>query len=349
MELFGNRGSAILIRPDVLDPEYVPDVLPFRDSQLREIATSISYAVDGGRSTNIFAIGPPGTGKTASLRYVLRELKSYSPMVRQAYVNAWVHRSRFAVLSQIAVQIRSPVPRRGLAADEIFSSIVDTLSSSRGAVIVIDEADRLSQAQDVLYDLSRLNEFVDVPLVVITVANTDYFLSRLDPRVISTLFSRRVEFPRYTVPQLKEILKERAKLALAPDTYSDSVLGLCAAVAWKRGGDARVAISCLYEAAVAAESEGADRITPEHVRRVADKVAIPEPALSDPRYAPIIDILREKGELRVRELYELYVQKGRQVTPRAFRNYLRELQAMGLVEIRRLPVRGNVRAVRLLL
>ena len=347
MDLFGQRQSTILVRPEVLDPDYVPDVLPFREPQLRDIATSIAYAVDGGRSTNLFAIGPPGTGKTASLRYVLRELRSYSPLVRQAYVNAWVHRSRFAVLSQIAVQIKSPVPRRGLAADEIFSSIVDTISSSRGAVIVVDEADRLSNAQDVLYDLSRLNEFVDVPLVVITVANTDYFLSRLDPRVISTLFSRRVEFPKYTVPQLKTILYERAKLALAPNTYSDSVLGLCAAVAWKRGGDARVAISCLYEAAVAAESEGADRILPEHVRRVSDRVAVPEPALSDPRFEPIIEILREKGELRVRELYELYVQRGRKITPRAFRNYLRELESLGVIEIRRLPIRGNVRAVRL--
>ncbi|MDN5358320.1 MAG: archaeal cell division control protein 6 [Candidatus Diapherotrites archaeon] len=348
MGLFEEPRATILLRPEVLDTDYIPDVLPHREAQMKEIASAISYALDTGHSSNIFVVGPPGTGKTASVRYILRELSSYSPLTFQTYINCWVYRTRYSIISFLAKELRIPVPRRGVAPDEAYDRIFARLNDSRGAVIVLDEVDRLSrESTDVLYDFSRLHEFLEVPTVIITIANSESFVYRLDPRIYSTLFSRKVEFSPYTVPQLKDILRERAKIALAEGTYDENVIGLCAAIGWKRGGDARAAISCLYEAAVLAEREGADRITPEHVRRVEGLIKSSRHESVDPKFIPIVEILRERGELTVKELYEEYVRRADKITLRAFRNYIKELESLGVVETRRLNVRGYVRAVRL--
>ena len=192
-----------------------------------------------------------------------------------------------------------------------------------------------------------MHSFVDAPLVLITIANTENFLYTLDSRITSTLFSRKIVFDKYTVPQLKDILRERAKVALAEGSYDDNVLGMCAAIGWKRGGDARAAISCLREAAILAERQGDDKITVAHVRAVEGQVDGAKTSLLDPKYRPIVDILREKGELTVSELYTEYVARTEQITMRAFRNYINELERMGVISVRRLPVRGNVRAVSL--
>lgn len=348
MGLFDEPRATILIRPEVLDTDYIPEVLPHREHLMRDIASTISYALDTGKSSNVFLVGPPGTGKTVAVRYILRELSSYSPLTFQTYINCWVYRTRYSIVSFLAKELKIPVPRRGVAPDEAYDRIFSRLNTYRGAVIVLDEVDRLSrESSEVLYDFSRLHEFLDVPTVVITIANTENFVYRLDPRIHSTLFSRKLVFEQYTVPQLKDILRERAKVALADGSYDDNVIGLCAAIGWKRGGDARAAISCLYEAAVLAEREGVERITPAHVYRVEGRVELARHENLDPRYVPIVEILRENGELTVKELYEEYVKRADQITLRAFRNYISELESLGVVETRRLNVRGYVRAVRL--
>ncbi len=348
MALFDSPRASILLRPEALDPDFVPEILPHREAFLKDIASTISYSLESGKSSNIFMVGPPGTGKTASVRYVLRELSSYSPLTFQTYINCWVYRTRYSIVSFLARSLKIPVPRRGVAPDEAYDRIFSKLNDARGAVIVLDEVDRLArESSEVLYDFSRMHEFLDVPVVVITIANTETFLYWLDPRIHSTLFSRKLEFAPYTVPQLKDILRERAKIALADGTYDENVLGLCAAIGWKRGGDARAAISCLYEAAVLAEREDADRITPEHVRRVSGSVPSARQDNLEPHLSAIVDLLRENGPMTVKKLHGLYCERVGRITPRAFRNYLRELEMLGIVELRRLPVRGYVREVRL--
>lgn len=345
--MFFQRSEGIIRDPTILDPEYLPESLPFREPHIQEIARTISYSLSGKISENLFIVGPPGVGKTAVVRYVLKQLASYSPQTFQAYINCWVYRTRYAILSRLASMLGIPVPRRGVALDEVIERVFEMLERHRGAVIVLDEVDRLAISNaEVLYEFSRLGSFVDVPVVLITIANSESFVYTLDPRVYSTLFQKKLAFSPYTVPQLKRILSERAALAFFPDTYDDEVLGICAAVGWKRGGDARAAIVCLLEAAKLAEAEGADRIKPEHARRATQGIDVLRRDI-DTKYRPIVEILSEKGAMRVRDLYEEYVRRAPKITPRTFRNYLSELERLGIIEIRRLNERGYVREVRL--
>ncbi|HID09648.1 TPA: hypothetical protein EYP13_05435, partial [Candidatus Micrarchaeota archaeon] len=111
--VFFQRSEGIIRDPTVLDPEYLPESLPFREAHIQEIARTISYALSGKISENLFIVGPPGVGKTAVVRYVLKQLASYSPQTFQAYINCWVYRTRYAILSRLANMLSIPVPRRG--------------------------------------------------------------------------------------------------------------------------------------------------------------------------------------------------------------------------------------------
>ncbi len=334
----------ILRHPEYLDPSYVPDELPFREPQIKELAEELRITVATRTASSLFLVGPPGTGKTAVARYVLRQANAEMPQITTICVNTWLYRTRYSLLSQISAQLGLPLPRRGVALDEILTRLFETFSKKEGVVLVLDEVDKLSQdGLEVLYELSRFKEFASSPFLLITISNTTDFLTSLDPRILSSIFHRSIEFTPYTVPQLKRIVLERARKALVPGTYDEEVIGLCAAMGWKRGGDARAAILLLFEAAKLAEIEGADAITVDHVKRAsppATLLGLP------PKYAKIVELLKN-GPLRVRELYERYVQEVGPLTLRAFRNYISDLVRMGVVEVERAHERGYVRIVKL--
>src|SRR3989338_9451585 len=72
-----------------LMPEYLPDVLPHREREIREIADALRGAADGRGAENLLLTGPTGTGKTSVSKYVLKELADYSSRVVPLYINCW--------------------------------------------------------------------------------------------------------------------------------------------------------------------------------------------------------------------------------------------------------------------
>ncbi len=317
-------------------PEYLPDALPHREREMKEIALALRPAASGGRPENVVVVGPPGTGKTACARFVLKQLGEYSQRVLPIYINCWEISTRHGILNKIASSLGEFVPRRGIATDEITERLADVLSKEKKIpIVVLDEIDRLLASQygedKVLYDMARANEVFGVGLGVIGITNSEEFLSRIDARIRSSLAQRQMKFERYAPQQLKDILHERAKLAFFPNTLDEEVVPLCAAHAAKMGGDARIALSCLWKAGRAAEKEGAAKVGGAHVR-----TAFAEPEEIDiskfgEMEKKIIRILKEKGELGSGELYSALRTKE---TDRTIRNYLTRLEKLGIIATR---------------
>ena len=330
--------EGIILNPSVFDLDYLPEELPFREGQLDELAREVTYFVKRGVSTNLFLYGPPGTGKTASVRKILLEARTVFSNVKMAYVNAWRYRTRTGIIGEMASQLGIPIPLRGFSIGDAISSI-ERLSETYKIIVVLDEVDRLA-GSEILYDLSRLGSHV----MLITISNNPEFLSFLDPRILSTLFHTSIEYPPYTVFQLAEILKRRAELGLRPGSYDEKVLRAAASVGFARGGDARIAIMTLLNAAKIAESAGREKITLEDVKEAKNRVFLNRDL--DPKLQVIVDILRSHGPMKSSELYEEFRKKV-PVTERSFRNYIAELERLGVIETQRLRVRGNVRLVKL--
>ncbi len=270
------KGENIIFKDEsALMPDFLPDELPGREREIRELSYCLSPAAEKRQPEHALLIGPPGTGKTSASRFVLKQLSEYSQRPLTIYINCWESQSRFAILSFLVAALGEVMPRRGIAADELLSRFVEIAKKDgKTPIVVLDEVDRLETQQDgvqVLYDLCRANEMHSLKSGVIAITNDTEFHTRLDSRVRSSFIQHTLKFNPYAVPQLKEILSRRAKLAFFDGALDAEVVPLCAAIAHKRGGDARVALSLLLSAGKAAERENAAKVLVQHVRQTEEQ------------------------------------------------------------------------------
>ena len=267
--IFERLDAGVFRDERALLPEYAPAEILYRGDEMRAFARSMQGVARGSRPENLFVYGPTGTGKTTVARRVLSELAEYTDRAVPVYVNCWQHSTRQAVLSLIAEALGEALPRRGIGSDEIFSRIIQSMKYQQKAVIVVlDEADRIAnfEGQPLLYDLSRAKENFGVDFGLVLISNATDLTARLDDRIRSSLRLSPLEFKKYSPSQLKDILSARAKTALLPQACGEEIIGLCAAFGAKAGGDARVALETLWQAARNAEKRGSKKIEERDAR-----------------------------------------------------------------------------------
>ncbi|MFA6328093.1 MAG: AAA family ATPase [Candidatus Micrarchaeia archaeon] len=309
------RGENRIFRDEnALLPDYLPGELPGREREVKELAYCLQPASENRQPEHALLYGPPGTGKTTCARYVLKQLSEYSARPLPIYINCWESPSRFSILSKIADELGEMLPRRGIAADEILSRVFEIArKDERIPIVVLDEADRLEASSDgvqILYDLCRAGELHSLKTAVIAITNDEEFHTRLDARVRSSFVQHTHKFSSYSVPQLKEILGQRAKKAFFEGALDSEVVPLCAAVAVKRGGDARVAFALLRAAGKAAERENAARVEVGHVRATQEEALSSSESKAE-RKLPALDELDRKIVEQVRAAGEKGLESGK--------------------------------------
>ena len=325
-------------------PEFLPEDLPGREAQVREVTEALKPLIKGQRATNLLLYGGTGTGKTACAKYVSRELESYTPRVKVLYLNCFEYNSRHAILTKIANAIGCPTPRKGGSTDEMFDSLVQYLPKSEKTVLVIlDELDQLlksDEASKLLYDLLRMSEYKVSPIPFIAVTNDVTLTMRLDARVRSSLLERQVEFKPYTPLDLKKILRERASLALREGYYEEDSLALATAYGAESGGDVRIAIEVLWKGAKLAEARNS-MLKAEHVKqafssRVDHKAGRALAALSEGEkqfLSDLLPLLQKKGSITSGDLYSLYERHSKApLSERTIRLYVSRLTAFNVLK-----------------
>lgn len=340
--------DGLIINENVLLPEFQPERLPGREAEIEEIAHNFKLALNGRKPQNLLIHGPPGTGKTAVLKYVMGLLDEYSSKVKIAYINCWNAGTRYGVLGEVARKVGFISPMKGTAVEDLLRRVAE-ISVKRNVyvVVVLDEMDRLvaNGHGDVLYDLSRMNEVYGAKMSVVGVVNDLGLVMSLDPRIRSSVISKDIEFKGYTVPALKKILAERAKHAFR--AVNDEALGLCAAHAYKCGGDARLAISLLLSAGRIAEKRGLAELDINSVREAASqKSFVPkqekkEVVLGEVEQK-IINALKE-GPVQSGDLYK----KLSSINERTLRNYISRLIESGIIIAEEADGKGKSRILKL--
>ena len=338
MKLFHEGGSRVFKNESALGADYLPSEMPGREKELQELASILRVVGDGRRPRNIVITGDTGTGKTTCVKYVLNQLKEHSKTAVAVHVNCWRSPTSIAVLSEIAEQLHLPVPRRGIASDEIMDRIRGYLESEKQILIlVLDEVDRLlaNNSPEVIYQFSRSEEIMNGRASVIAISNDTEMPAKLDERIRSSLLQGRMEFQRYRAEQLKNILKDRAKNAFFPASIDEPVVALCAANAAKRGGDARVAITLLHQAGLKAERADAAKVTIDHVRAAINDTLVDTDfvnrhivALSDSEKR-IVEALAS-GPMISGELYERL--RRLKLSERMFQFYLKRLEESNIIK-----------------
>lgn len=276
-------SSNIFKNKEVLRPSYVPDILPHREKNIGELASVLVPALRGETPSNVFIYGKTGTGKTAVTRYVGKQLSLKGTEMDRAtyfiYINCEIVDTQYRVLQNIANHFMEDwserIPFTGWPTDEVYSKLVKRIDNTGGVVvIVLDEVDKL-KGDEVLYNLSRMNNDLRVAKTsIIGISNDLKFTEFLDPRVKSSLGEENMIFSPYAADQLEDILGERAKAAFKENAFEESVIPLCSALAAQEHGDARRALDLLRVSAEIADRSGENRIREKHVRMAVNKIEI---------------------------------------------------------------------------
>lgn len=339
-----SNDKSIFRNEPALRPDYLPENMPTRERELKDMASYLQEAAKGRAPPSMLLVGPPGTGKTSISKLLLKQLCEVSSRPFPIYINCWETTTRYGILNKLVIELGDMLPRRGIATDEIVSRLAEIGKREKFIpIIILDEVDRLlsttEQGEDkVLYDLSRAQEALGLNASVIAITNERDLPAKLDGRVRSSLTNHTIYFEAYTPTQLKEILNVRAREALFTGTYDEDVIGLCAAIGAKSGGDARLAIHLLWAAAKKAEVDGAKKISVEHVRQIKERsishTSTPAERKIDSleeQDKNLIEIIaKSDGGIDSGEIYQkLSIEHNQQ---RNVRNRLDRLQKSGLIE-----------------
>jgi cell division control protein 6 len=282
------RKPSIFKSKESLTPEYIPDSLPHREKELKELASYFKHLVTspGSLSQRVLLIGGVGTGKTATARVFGRDFTRFASTkgykVRYAHVNCHSNRTLYNVIADMSRQLNAPLPSRGLSAREMFEALLTYLDETdQYAIVSLDEFHYFASlaGRDAVYFVVRAYDVFETPvkrLNFIFISQDTAKLSLLDPALESYLLRHMIRLEPYTSSQLYDILKYRASKAFYDGTYDDSVLKFIAEYEGYDkggGGNARHAIEVLMIAGVIAESERAKRLSLDHVRKAIMKVS----------------------------------------------------------------------------
>lgn len=342
-----------------LRPEYIPDYLPHRDKILSQLAAILSTALKGERPSNILIFGKTGTGKTACVKFIGKELKrkveidERAKKVNYLYLNCKVVDTEYGILASIAnFFAKSPedqIPFTGWPMDRVYKAMKDRIEEARGVtVIVLDEIDQhvYKSNGDVLYHLTNINdELRHAKVSVIGISNDSKFTDRLEMRIKTRLGEENIVFPPYDAHELQDILRGRAALAFHEDVLEASVLPLCSAIAAQEHGDARRALDLLRVSGELAERESALKVTERHVHKAKNKIEMDvqnEVVRSLPMHSKILllsiilENLEGNAPLTTGEVYQLYhelcsVARIGPLTQRRITDLISELDMLGII------------------
>lgn len=253
----------IVKNSEPLDFSYTPSKLPFREKELADIRKILIEPIKSGIYTNLVIYGDSGTGKTVSLKFLIREEKD--PLM--IYENALSFGNLKILLLDVINRLGGITANRSLPYKDIFRIIKKSLEARKtGLVLVIDEAvNILRNDNDGFYNLLRARELYSVPVstVMISIDNPLMYMTRDDRRSVGIFSSLR--FQRYTQDELYGIIEERARLALVDTSYTPDILYFISDIA-QQFGSGRVAIELLQKSAYISEYRKSEMLENEDVR-----------------------------------------------------------------------------------
>ena len=96
--------------PEVFEIDYIPEQFNHRDAQIRELAFQVKPGLRGGRPLNTICRGPPGTGKTTSVKKIFAEIEDATQRLIPVHVNCQIDNTRYAIFSQIYRRVIGHLP-----------------------------------------------------------------------------------------------------------------------------------------------------------------------------------------------------------------------------------------------
>jgi len=248
--------------PQVFEIDFVPDEFRFREEQLSALSFQIQPALRGTRPMNSLCRGPPGTGKTTSIRKLFDEIEENTKKIACVHVNCKIDNTRYAILAKVYKRLAGHQPQpTGTSFKQVYDAVCRLLQKEDLTLIIcLDDANYLlyeNEINNTLYPLLRAHEEYESVRVGVIVIFSDMdvdFQKVFEIRVASVLRPTEVFFSPYSASEVEEILRMRVGQGFYPGVLSEEMLQLVVDQTM-RGGDLRVGIDLLKRAGLLAEQD----------------------------------------------------------------------------------------------
>jgi len=261
--------------PDVFEIDYIPDQFSFRESQFEELALQVKPGMRGGRPSNTICRGPPGTGKTTTIKMLFQKIRESGDTLVPIYVNCQIENTRFAIFSRIYQELfQDSIPKSGTSFKQIFD-IIGKEVVRRGVVLLIclDDSNYLlydNELNDLLYSLLRSHESYPGWRTGVVCIVSDMAISianEVDNRVSSVFRPTEIYFAPYEQNEVRAILEMRVMQGFYPNVIGGELLDLVVEKVMNTG-DLRVGIDLLKRAGDEAEHDARRAVTREDIEKV---------------------------------------------------------------------------------
>lgn len=267
--LFQNMLKAeesLFIDAIALDFDYLPKFLPHRENQQKYLAECIAPLLQNRSGKNLLITGKSGIGKTAAVKWVLRELeeKFDEKEIKPIYINCWKKDTTFKILVEICGQIGYKFVQNKRS-DELLGIVTKRLND-KAVVFAFDEVDKLDDFS-ILYSIV---EDINRKTIFLITNEKGWYANNLDQRIRSRLTAEHLEFPLYSYDETSDILRQRRDFAFVNGCWEEDAFESIAKKSVELE-DLRSGLSLLKEAGEIAEGKSSRKIRIEHAIKSIEK------------------------------------------------------------------------------
>lgn len=316
-----SADQSLIKNEAALDYEFLPKLLPYRENEQHYLATCIKPIFHKRSGRNLLIHGPPGIGKTAATRFVLRDLEEQTDDIHAIYINCWQKNTTYKVLLDICNIIGFKFTQNKKTTD--LFDVIKRIINKSGAVFVFDEIDKVEDF-DFIYFL--LEEIFHKAIFLIT--NYRSWLVELDERIKSRLTPELVEFKQYNDQETIGIMKERKDYAFPPNVWEEKAFEKITQKTAKIK-DIRTGLFLMRESALQAEEQSSKKITMDHVTKALQKLddfTIKNSLELAADEKLILEVVKEKSGSRIGDLFKHYQKKGGGASYKTFQRKIAKLE-----------------------
>lgn len=323
------KSTQSLIKNEAaLDYEFLPKQIPYRESEQHYFATCIKPLFAQRSARNLLIYGPPGIGKTAAVRHVLRELEDETEDIFPIYINCWQHNTSYKVCVEICDQLNYHFTQNKKTTE--LYKIVTQLINKKAAVLVFDEIDKAEEF-DFLYVL--IEEVYRKAIFLLT--NYKSWLINLDERIRSRLLAELQEFKPYNSKEIEGILRERVEYAFPNGVWEESAF---LEVAKKTASikDVRSGLFLLKESGLIAEEKSKKKIELEDVKKAIEKLDefyIKDSGELDDEVQFILGIVKNNSGKKIGDMFKTYEEQGGKASYKTFQRKIAKLQEGKFIKV----------------
>ena len=317
---------------DALDPDHIPKLLPHRENQQLEIRNAIRPLLHGRTGDTLLIRGGPGFGKTVVVKRMLMSLDeedTSDKKISHVYINCWRHNTTYKIIVELAHELGYKFTHNKNTS-QIIDEVKRIVEQKDGVVLAFDEIDKIED-YDFLYFI--LEEIKRKTLLLIT--NDSDWGTKLDDRIKSRLTPIVLEFKSYVPDEIKDILKDRIKLAFYQNVWTDEAFNEIVDKAINYS-DIRAGITLLKVTGEIAEKTGSRKVKLEHAKEAinntsAFKIKVTSDLAEEEQH--VLDICKTNSGQTTGELYKIYIQLGGQKSNKTFTRYLQDLEIKKLIKL----------------